>query len=246
MKTTCSILLYFILLPSVVFSQEKGNLSFTLGMAVPGGDYARADLDKRQTGFAQSGFCFDITYAYPFSKHVSAMAMFAFRNNSMNTSAYEAALEKMYSFPVYVSATGWTSQAFLIGPQGTYPLSDQFTLNAYFLFGFLSATSPEIAQTFDAPFNLVVQQFSATKTTGAYRFGVSARYDFGSQFFGLARLDLLSATPNFPDLVIDSGSGASTSPNTSYSLTMNSVNFSIGMGIRIGKRTLKGTDMALR
>ncbi len=230
------ILLLFILTSTFVsncFSQDKGYIAFSFGSSTPIGDFASKDPNNDAAGYAKSGLSLDISMGIKFGKHLGMSALFRGQANSTETQAIADQITKQNpGISGTVESNAWSIGGYMIGGYGSFPISEKVSFDTKVMFGFLTATSPEILLNLNGPGGTAwIKQHSSSSSTFAYLVSAGFKYDVGNRVCLLANFDYLGANPEFNNVETTTSNNGSS--KTSFSQSFGTINLGIGIGYRL-------------
>lgn len=214
-------------------SQDKGYIAISLGSSAPTGDFASKDPDNNSAGFATSGAIFDISFGYKFGKNFGIAALLRGQANGTDAQAIADEISKQNpGISGTVESGTWGIGVYMVGGYGSFPISEKVSFESRIMFGFLSATSPDINVNLTGLGGSAwVKQKSASSSAFAHLIGVGFKYDAGRRICLLANFDYLGAKPEFRN--VETTTSLGTSEKNTYSQSFGTINFGIGIGYRL-------------
>ncbi len=216
------------------FSQDKGYVAISLGLSTPIGDFASKAPNNSSAGYATPGAVFDVSFGYKFGKYFGMAVLLRGQANGMDAQAIadELSMQMPVGVNGMVESGAWSIGGFMVGGYGSFPISKKVSFESRIMFGFLSATSPEV--TIDlAGYGATawVKQESASSLAFAHLLGVGFKYDVGRRICLLANFDYLGAKPEFRK--VETITSLGTIESNTYSQTFGTINYGIGIGYRL-------------
>jgi hypothetical protein len=108
MKKRALLFLSMLVQMVLVFSQtnNKGQISLTIGPAFPTGHFANTNLSNEASGFGIPGEAISLFLAQPFSKDWAFLVSLAGKRNPINTKAFESGFSNLTFSPGIYFGTG--------------------------------------------------------------------------------------------------------------------------------------------
>ena len=221
-----------------VFSQEKGYIAVSLGPSIPLSDFASKDIDKESAGFAKTGAIFDISFGYKIGKNFGVAALLRGQANKTDAQAMANEMGNKMSFQVdtRVESKAWNIGAFMLGGYATVPLEKKLSFESRIMFGFMSATYPNVTFTFsDADESVLVKRTGSTATSFAYLMGAGIRYNAGKRLCLLANFDYLGSNPEYKDVetTLETPTIFERISKDTFSQSFGAFNIGVGVGYRL-------------
>lgn len=238
------ILLFSLLIFTVTaFAQDKGYIGISLGSSTPIGDFASNDPNNNAAGYAKTGLHFDFTFGYKLGKHFGIAALLRGQANATDAQALaDQIAQQNPGVSNTVNSTAWSIGGYMVGGYGSFPISEKFSFESKIMFGFLTATSPDITIDLTGPGGSAwVKENSASSSAFAYLLSAGFKYNVGKHFCLLYYFDYLGAKPEFSNVSTTTSSG--TSSTGTFSQNFGTINNNIGIGYRFGKKTLSIKDL---
>jgi hypothetical protein len=215
------------------FSQDKGYIAISLGSSTPIGEFASKDPNNNAAGYAKSGAIFDISYGYKFGKNFGISALLRGQANTTDAQAIADQLSKQNpGVSGTVDSKAWSIGGYMVGGYGSFPISEKVSFESKAMFGFLSATSPELTVNLSGPGGTAwFKQNSSSSSTFAYLLSAGFKYNAGKRICLLANFDYLGAKPEFSNVETTSSTGSSS--KSTFSQSFGTINFGVGIGYRL-------------
>lgn len=213
---------------------DKGYIGISIGPSTPMGDLASKDANNLAAGWATSGAVFDISFNYKLGESNFGIAALL-RGQANATDAQELANEFASQIPGVlwtVDSEPWSMGGLLFGGYASFPVSNKFSFDTKAMFGFLSATSPEITITgSNQEAYIWVNQNSATVSSFAYSLGAGFKYELGRKMYILSNVDYLASNPEFLNVQTIASDGSMSSDT--WSQKMGTLNMSFGIAYKL-------------
>ena len=196
---------------SSVFSQaakERGNISITVGAAMPVGQFASTALLDSKSGFAKTGESLSLSYSRPIAKTTSLIVHIQAQRNPINKNAFENSFSQLKIYQGFYAGSGqnnpppqtsykiypgwkfekksWLYRALLLGAQKQFkPNSyDKINLFAKIMAGAMYAQSPELnGKSFSDTATANFQQSKSSAFGFVYSFGGGFNYTLTKTVF---------------------------------------------------------------
>lgn len=230
-----SMLWILILLLGVVnetVAQSKGYVGFSLGAAIPAGDFASSDANSDKAGFAVTGASFDVSVAYKFDRNFGLAVMLRGQANGVDAQKLADAIAEETGVSNSVTVKSWNTGSLMLGLHSSVDLIEKLSFEANAVIGYANCTSPEIKVTYlSAGNDLYVRQKSAVALSFAYLVGAGFKWDIAPKTCLLLKLDYMAAKPQFKDVeVFNSYFGYD---EVDFKQQISTVSASIGVGLRL-------------
>jgi hypothetical protein len=251
MKTK-TLLFTLLLFAVTAFAQDRGYVAIALGSSIPIGDFASTDPNNTGAGYATEGLNFNISFneKFKFSKYFGISLLARIQANATDAqSLADQIAQQSPGVSTSVNSTSWSIIGSMVGAYGSFPISEKWSLESKIMFGFLTATSPDITVNLSGPGGYgSVETSNASSTAFSYLFGVGFKYNIGKHWCLLYNLDYLGAKPEFSNVVTTSNvttttANTVTSTNATYSQSFGTINNNFGIGYRFGKKKLSIKDL---
>jgi len=230
-----------ILLPlAVVFltvanAQKSFNLSLNGGIAVPTGNFAKADYSDETSGFAKTGYHLNISGVYQFNKNWGAgllvgYSQFGFKDPLSLAEGYKED-SGTDSTTLYVKGHN-SNLSVLIGPYYFIPASKNVLIDIRVLGGYVN-THLAGFQVFyeDALDNSMTQKETSGGAFGL-QVGAGVKYSVAKKISLHFNVDYFTSKPNmditYENFVVNSGRRL-----TTYNEGINGVNATVGVGFEL-------------
>jgi len=215
------------------FAQDKGYIAVSLGPSIPTGDFASKNPNYQPAGLANPGAIFDISFGYKFDKNFGIAALIRGQANTIDGQVLAQELLRQNPGLSYTVDGGtWAIAGYMFGGYGSFPISEKISFESRIMFGFLTATSPDInVDAFTSGYSGWVKQSGTRSTAFAHLIGVGFKWDVGRRIALLANFDYLGAKPEFRNVITTSSAG--TMEMNTFSQRFGTINFGIGVGYRL-------------
>lgn len=230
-KTTIAIMV----LSTLIFvnkseAQKKGFVSLSLGTANPLGDFGSKEVTNDKAGLANLGLVIDLTAGYIFHDNIGGIVMLRSQANPIDGQVFADALAKQ--LPSGITSTysvkSWAIGSFLIGPFGSFKLSEKFDFQPKILVGATSISNPEINVNFSN--NSWVKQASTNASGFGYLIGAGVKYNMGERWCLSGNVDYTGASIDFKDVTTTTSAG--TTQKSNITINFASINTTIGIGYK--------------
>ncbi len=214
-------------------SQDKGYIAISISSSTPSGDFASKDPDNKSAGYATSGIIFDISFGYKFGKNFGIASLIRGQANGTDAQALADELSKQNpGLNGTVESGTWSIGGYMAGGYGSFQISEKASFESRIMFGFLSATSPDINVNLTGSGGSAwLKQKSASSSTFAYLFSVGFKYDVGERICLLSNFDYLGAKPEFRN--VETTTSLGTSDKSTFSQSFGTINIGVGIGYRL-------------
>lgn len=225
------VIFFFLISMAAEAQRPKSFVELGAGLSIPLGDYAKTDFNDPESGFANSGFNFNLAYLNRLTYNFGVTGALYLNSNSVNQQAYRDEITSdTLEAPLTVSTRNWGGFGILAGPMLYFPLNAYFSLDFRALVGFYSVYSPEViieGQT-EAGENFMFRLFKYNGTGFAWGAGTTVRMKFGSSGYFLVKGDYQAYSPQFSDIEwLDQNGEIRT---TSFTQNLETVILSLGIG----------------
>ena len=150
MKKQFIILLIAVIGTATMQAQDvsyNNSISINMGITNPLGDFAAQKLDDK-SGFAKTGFSYNISYARKINPYIAAKFEYAMAINGVNTQPMADILVQQTSLPNWnVSSDAWYQNNLMLGLEFTYP-QQKLDINFRIMSGLMFSANP--SQTFSS------------------------------------------------------------------------------------------------
>lgn len=215
-------------------AQNIGYLGITLGPSIPSGDFGSKDPANKSAGLATTGFVIEGTIAFKLGKHIGMSALLRSQNNWPDNLVLEDELETQTGVAWEVETTAWKLGGFMLGPYGSFPVSEKVSFDTRVMIGFLFGNSPELDFTLKGSGGAgwVKQKSTSSEAVLSFLFGCGFKFNVSEKICLLTNLDYLGSEPEFNNVQILSSAGGSPA-KTSFTQSYSTVNLMVGFGIRL-------------
>jgi hypothetical protein len=258
--------LIFFLFPFICNSQNeeplartkyRGFLTFGIGSAIPAGDLAMQNAGDSRAGLAKGGLDLRLHFGYQVHDHVGLCLTYygqAFRINAQAAADYYARQSPGTTNTVIVTR-GWTLGGILGGLYFRLPVGEggKCFLEPRVMLGVSTAKSPEFSVTTTYNYyptsggtysGKAETSSGESQLMGCYDIGTSLKFELGNRFCLSFSVDYLGCFNDayfeqVPTLYSTSGGpfgNISTTQHNNSTQEMKSFTFSLGLGIRFGKK----------
>ena len=224
------------------YESRKAYAGLSIGPSIPIGDFASKNFALESAGYANTGFDFNINFAYRIASNFGFTAMVMIQSstfddkellNGLNTIGnVNGAPAKFTS----VEANSWSLVSFMPGIFASIPLGSngKVVLEPRALVGLMTAISPYVKITWRENNRTYWQEQENGAGFGfGYSVGGGIRFNMSDHFALLMNADYIKTKPKFFDVVINFSDN--TSLLSSFQQTMEMVNMSVGFAIRFKK-----------
>ena len=217
-----------------ISQNNKGYVAFSLGPAFPIGDFRSTEAQNIYSGFATTGFMYDLSLGYKIGTNFGITAMARSRSNGIDDQAVTDVLNQPSTgISWQVESKNWWTGAFLFGGFGSFPVSpnSKTSFEARAMFGFVSASSAafNVSTTYLGT-TAVIDQRSVAATGIGFLLGAGFKFNTGANFCVFTNLDYFSTKPEFKN--VETTSNFAPTQYTSFTQPMESINLSLGLGLR--------------
>ena len=184
---------------------KKMFVGVSVGAGIPLANYGKSDTlnssdTTHLTGWAKTGFHFNVKAGYYFTNNVGAMIQIGGNMNSYNSDALAKA--EGLTAPATVKATSNYIGSYLVGPCFKFPVSDKLTVEARALGGLMTAKLATVTE--DIPSFIKNEiSYTATKAFG-YNVGLGLKYNVSDNIGITLGADYLGGTPVFKEIKVNS------------------------------------------
>jgi hypothetical protein len=197
----------------------QGELSVSLGTAIPTGDFA----NKTTGGGAKAGLMGQLMYNYKIQKSNYGIAgMFRYQTNSVDASEFAKEFAG-----VSATAKNWNAFSFLVGPTAQFNLSDNVAIEPLIMVGYMSASSPKVS-VFSGGSEIVTVG-SASAGSLATLVGANVKFKIADNARLLVGVDYLTANPKFNITATSGGTSMSTDANQ----RIDAINLMVGVSFKL-------------
>lgn len=233
MKNATLLLLATLFYSTLSNAQNKGYIALSFGSSTPVGDFASKDPANNAAGYAKSGAVFDVSFVYKLGKNLGIAALLRGQANTVDAQEMADFIARQYpGVSVSIESKTWSIGGYMVGGYGSYPVSEKLSFETKVLFGFLSATSPQIDYFLVGPGGSGwVRQASASASAFSYLFGAGFKYDVSKRICLLAQFDYLGSKPEFTGVQTTNSTGYYN--KSTFSQSFGTINFGIGAGYRL-------------
>ncbi len=202
-KFTVLIIIFFCLGLTAHAQKPKSFVELSAGVSVPSGDFAATDFSKPESGFANNGFGFNLTYENRLTYNFGISGARILNSHSVNQQAYRDEISAdTLSLPLTISTRNWGTFGLLAGPFLYLPVSKYFSVDFRALGGFYSAYSPEviISGKTEAGENFSLSLLKYNGVGFAFDLATTLRLKFGTSSYLLIKGDYLYSAAKFKDI----------------------------------------------
>lgn len=216
------------------------------GLGKPIGDYGSTNINNQNAGFAKPGVNLEASYSTNFTKHIGFAAMFRSVTNQFNSKSLENSANQIDPYYSYsITAKPWKLKTAMAGIYSSFAFtkSKKATVYAKALFGASFATCNEIDYTITPKQHaayvanggfILFQSPASTSNALAYLFGVGFKYNISWLLSILVQVDYSSTSPQFQASSTASNAYYTVNdPQNPFTQKMQTLNFNIGLGIKI-------------
>lgn len=212
-----------------VSALEKRYVSFSLGMAIPKGDFASTDL-RDDGGFAKTGANFDVGFNYLLKPDFGIGVVLRAQTHGLDAQSMSEEIQSSNK-----TETGkWNMIAFLAGWNASLPITEKLKFDFSMAGGIANFYSPEIKVSYTSPgsdWKVIVGQGSTFSP--AALFAIGFKYDIATTTFILMKGDLLVSKAEFDNLkFISTYPSAMTLFGNSLEQKISTVSVNVGIGFR--------------
>ena len=233
MKKLITIVLLFFTL--YAFGQDKGYVALSIGGAVPLEKFGTSDINDGYAGYAKLGGIVDLSFNYKLFKNFGFSSILRAQFNPTKSSKLNDQLNTENSSPgvsYNTKINTWAMQSLMVGAYYSLPIGDKFSIHAKAMLGVSNSTRPtlEIDATYFGT-SFTYTQHAKNAQALSYLLGLGAQYNLNSKLCLLLNVDYTSTNPTYKNVEF-----SITGQNSVYqdiSLKLQSVNASVGIGIRL-------------
>lgn len=226
------LLLVAFLLPALPgFCQDSGYIGLGLGASIPLSDFGSTSQTNEQAGYASTGGVFDLTFALKVKGNLGIAAMLRGTANFVDAQAIADQFAAASGTSVKVEAGSWGTGDLVVGPYGSFPVSEKTSFEAKALFGFAQASSPSLKFSRLDGGSLLAEQQEENAVAFTYMIAIGFKFDVGARTCLLASVDYQGLEAEFTDVRIDSGDGSTT--RTSFKQPFSMLNVGVGIARRL-------------
>ncbi len=216
-------------------AQDKGYIAFSLGAALPTGEFGSVSSSDKYAGYALTGGLGDLSLGYKLGKNFGISGLIRGQVNETDEYgiAYALAKKTPVGVTVGVISGDWSVRSFLAGAYGSFPINEKLSFESRLMGGLVSASSASINTVFVGPGgSFTMQQNSVSATAFGFLIGAGLKLNVGSNICLLANIDYFETTPEFTSVVTTNLGSSGTSDIYRFSQPMNTFNFSV-VGYRL-------------
>lgn len=207
---------------------RRGYIGFSLGAAIPTGDFASTDINSDNSGFAQTGLTIQlVNFGYTFGGNFGIAGMWSGAAFALDVEslAKNAGLSGMT-----VESDLWSFGAFMGGLLVSLP-SNSMNVDFRFMIGSGSGTAPEMSISgFVNGSHVDIIQNSASAMSLAYDLGIGLRLNVSKLISLNLFMDYLGCKATF---VTDIYAGSLFLETVEFVQPMNQLNITGGIGFRL-------------
>lgn len=211
--------------------QDSGYIGFGLGASMPLSDFGSTSQTNERAGYANTGGVFDLTFALKIKGNLGVAAVLRGTANFVDAQAIADQFAAASGTSVKVEAGSWSTGDLMVGPYGSFPISEKTCFEAKALFGFAQASSPSLKFSRLDGGALLAEQQEGNAGAFTYVIALGFKFDVGARTCLLASVDYQGLEAEFTDVRIDSGDGSTT--RTSFKQPFSMVNVGVGIARRL-------------
>ncbi len=214
-------------------AKNKGYIGFLFGLARPIGKFASKKFGA-PSGFANQGYLLNISLGYKIGKHLGIAANIHSQSNPFDVAT--SRMQFQYFYPSYkineYSATSWTRSGLMVGGFVSTPVNRTLTFDSRVMVGIVNAKSASQSIIYVNGSNLESSTIESKNNLSlSVMAGIGLRYTISEGLSLLANYDYAYAKPTFTKVAIREGN--TVIDNATFEQKMASLNFSIGLGVRL-------------
>lgn len=201
------------LLCGAALAQTQSYISLNLGLSNPTADYADADFENNDAGFASTGAEISFEGTYFFIDYVGVGGKVGFNFHSFDKKGYESAIEKAYdkqlSSMEYDIATPYLNFFFQVGPYFNLPVSEKFHITPKVLVGIVGSVSPEVETYYEFTDGDWDYDYKDAYSTSSFAplFGLDFRYVITDHFMMKLNTEYVTFKSNYGDIITGISTG---------------------------------------
>lgn len=186
-----------------VSAQSKGFIGFSLGAAIPTGDFASTDYNSEEAGLARTGAIFDVSVSYKFNRNFGLAVVLRGQANAVDAQKLADGIAEETGASNTVEVRNWSAGSMMIGAFSSVDLTEKFSMNARAVLGYANCVSPEIKVTYLYPgAQFYAKQESGIALSFAYLVGAGLKFDIAPKTCLLANVDYMFTKPKFKDVEV--------------------------------------------
>jgi len=225
-------------------SSHRSQLSLSLGLSLPHGDYWSTNFNNDAAGYATQGLVFDLAYDYRFHPMLGFTAMmrsgahgFDIYAHARDWSDYLSSSTPGTRAMVDVQSGAYSAGGLLAGMYASVPLLENLQFQPRVLLGLGTASLPHQVMEASAGTTprLTVIRAPAATFSFAWILGASAQLDLTQKIFGRLSLDAYGTNARWravQEWSIGHATGTVTSRFYDHYRDIRTMNISAGLGLR--------------
>lgn len=200
---------------------------------MPLGAFASTELNNDDAGYATTGLSIDLSFGYKLSERIGLAALIRSQAHGVDAQALADQIV-IPGYTVTVETGSYALGGLFFGGYSSFPISGKLDLDARFLVGYTSTSSPTLDVRYSAIGVGDVLTYKQTSSTGgafAYNIGAGLRWNVGRKICLLWMLDYMATNPEFE---FDFTNIDGTTTRRKYDQPISTFNSSISLGYRFG------------
>lgn len=154
----------------------KTYFGVSVGVAIPFNEFASTDPNKLTSGYAKTGFTYNLTFRYALSEYFGIAAKYINTTNPFDAQKYQNYFNNLYApYTCLFTSDPWTIEGFMIEPTYLFK-SPKYNIEIGVGIGDLSGTMPANNKTFTPPLPVVLYTSQGTINTKISNQSQSAYY----------------------------------------------------------------------
>jgi hypothetical protein len=212
-------------------AQDKGFISLNFGTSNPLGAFGNNEAASGN-GYAESGGTSVFNVNYYFSDHWGASFTSRSATNRMDITKVLEKVSINGGTLLANSVGNYTPSAYMLGATYRHALGDKTEIIGGASLGLLSLNLPALDLTAISGGNVSKYRRASSDTkTATLGLDATIRYNFARKWCAMSTLGYMIANPKFLDVQENTDGNVSSS---SYDITYSAINFTIGIGFRLG------------
>ena len=244
MKKIYIVLILTLIMFSVGFAQDKncpkghclkgdvGYLNFAIGPSIPLGDFGSQDVDKKSSGFAESGYKIEVNGGYRLRPNFDLSAKCFYSIYSYDVTGLMNRLRDMNTGTKWKSnGRSWDMVGVMAGILYERPLMKKFTANTKILIGIVKSSTPDLV--LNETDGAIYKDYGKSATSFAYMLSVGGIYPIGRLIDVVGNLEYTFTKPSFNNVSTKFDSNGNVVEKNSYSTDQNITLLAFNFGVRV-------------
>ena len=213
-------------------SDKKNEISFNIGVAVPGGNFSKANYADPASGYAKSGLHLNLSGSHYFNKNWGAGLMIGYSQYGTRgaQSLADGYKEDSGTDSTTLYSIGHTnSLSVLVGPYFRIPAGKSFSVNLRAMIGYVNTHLAGFKIFYEDYLDNFMTQDKSSGGGLGLQFGVDANYKITKMIFIKAGVDYFYSKPrldiSYQNFIVNSGRKLA-----SYDEALPGVNATLGLG----------------